>query len=56
MAKNQKHKDYTLAQWPDDLSNMDKLTSPYPCYACKKPCYSIVSLRTHKCQRERSRV
>jgi hypothetical protein len=53
--KMAKHEDYILAQWPDDLSNQDKLSSPYHCCACKKPCYSIVTLRTHKCQGARKR-
>lgn len=56
MPSSPKHKDYILAQWPDDLDNMDKLSSPYHCCTCKKPCHSINTLRNHKCQVERSKV
>jgi hypothetical protein len=55
--KNPKHRDYILAQWPDDLdSNGDSLSSPYPCGVCKKPCYSVRTLRTHKCATERAKA
>lgn len=51
-----KHHDYTIAQWPDDLlSNFDMLSTPYLCCACKRPCKSIKTLRTHKCQTNRER-
>lgn len=58
MAANKaKHADYTIRQWPDDLStNFDSLSDPYTCYACRRPCRSIRALRTHNCKREKARV
>lgn len=54
--KTQKHKDYILAQWPDDLAtNTDYLATPYPCHACGKPCKSVQTLRTHDCKKFRER-
>jgi hypothetical protein len=53
--KIRKHRDYIINQWPEDLSsNFDGLATPYPCLTCKRPCSSIRTLRTHKCQPRRS--
>ena len=53
--REQKHKDWIIAQWPEDLSNTDLLSTPYECCACKRPCKSIRTLRTHKCEIKRER-
>lgn len=52
-----KHADWIIAQWPDDLAdiNSDRI-SPYPCCSCKKPFQSVRTLRTHKCQPNRKKA
>jgi len=55
--KNPISSDWTMAQWPENLSDPNAdIISPYPCCSCKQEFRSTKGLRTHKCEPNRKKV